>query len=32
VGLLEETLRVLMKAARELVESIRGPKKNDFEA
>jgi hypothetical protein len=30
--MLEETVRVIMKAARELVESIRGPKKNDFKA
>ncbi len=30
--MLEETLRVLMKAMRELVASVRGPKKNDFEA
>jgi hypothetical protein len=30
--MLEETVRVIMKDARELVESIRRPKKNDFEA
>jgi hypothetical protein len=30
--MLEETVRVIMKAAREFVESIREPKKNDFKA
>jgi hypothetical protein len=29
---LEETMRVLVKAVKEFVESIRGPEKSDFEA
>jgi hypothetical protein len=29
---LEETMRVLVKAVKELVESTRGPEKSDFEA
>ncbi len=28
---LEETMRVLVKAMKELIESIRGPEKSDFE-
>ncbi len=30
--MLEETMRMLVKAVKDLVESTRGPEKSDFEA